>query len=168
MDTYLTILRIIHIFSGIMWVGAGLTFTYIVAPAVRESGPAGGVFMRNVLTKTQFDKLMPTVSLLTVGAGLLLYWEISNGFDADWMGSTGGIVLSIGVLAGLGAFGHGGAVIGRTTGEMKKLGDAIQGQPTPEQATQMAALTEKLNKHSHISAALMVVAVLGMASARYM
>lgn len=166
MDVYLTILRLVHIFSGIIWVGAGLTFTYIVAPAVRESGPAGGVFMRNVLTKTAFDKLMPAVSSLTVIAGLLLYWEISNGFDADWMGSANGMVLSIGVVAGIGAFGHGGAVIGRTTGEIKKLGDAIQGPPTPEQAQQMAALQEKLTKHSHISAILMVIAVVGMAAAR--
>lgn len=168
MDVYLTVLRLIHISAGIIWVGGAVTFTFIVAPAVREAGPAGGVFMRTLLTKTYWSRLMPIVATLTTLAGVLLYYDISNGFDADWMGSTSGIVLSIGALAGLGAYGHGGAVLGRLSDQLKKLGDTIKGAPTPEQASQLAALQAKLQRHSYIAAGIMMVAVLGMAGARYL
>lgn len=170
MDTWMIILRIVHIFAGIFWVGAGFFVLLVVVPAQRKL-QGGPNLMGLIGGNSGFNALMPLSALLTTVAGLVLYYEVSNGFNADWMESDGGIVLSIGSLAGLLAFGHGGAVIGPTSSKLGKLGEEISKQgtpPTPEQIAELNALQAKSVLHVRISVILMIVAVLGMSAARYM
>lgn len=171
MDLYIIILRLIHIFAGIVWVGAGFFMLFVLMPAVCQMGLEGRAFMTSFGKHSRFDMLMPIASLLTTVAGLLLYYEVSDGFNADWMGSDGGIVLSIGVVAGLLAFGHGGAVTGPTSGKLAKLGEQMTARdvpPTEEQISEFQALQRKFVLHGQISMVLLVIAVVGMSAARYM
>jgi uncharacterized membrane protein len=171
MDLYMIVLRLIHIFAGIFWVGSGFFMVFVLAPAARKMGQDGRAFMMGFGKHSRINMLMPMSSLLTTVAGLLLYYEVSDGFNADWMKSDGGIVLSIGVVAGLLAFGHGGAVTGPASGKLAKLGEEISAQggpPTEAQLSQIQALQAKFVLHGQISVLLLVIAVVGMSAARYM
>ncbi len=171
MDILMIILRIIHFFSGIIWVGGAIFMLFFISPTVKSLGPQGGAFMMKMYATTVLDKLFPVVALLTTVSGLWMFWRITDGFgDGDYLSSTPGIVLSIGVLAGISSFLHGGATLGRSTGKMINLGKEIaasEGPPAPELLSQQQELQAYIQKHSQIGFVLMVVAVLGMASARY-
>ncbi len=171
MDAYMVILRIIHIFAGILWVGAGIFYVAVVMPSLRQTGKKAYPLFLAISNNRIGKVLMPATALLTTVAGLLLYERVSGRFDADYMKSTQGIVLSIGVVAGLGAFGHGGAVLGRATEKLVQQITELEGQSEPLSAQQQAevnTLMDYLAKHANISLIMMIVAVLGMASARYM
>lgn len=162
MDVYVVILRNLHIFGGIIWVGFALFTMILLVPAVKNMGTSGHTMMKGFLNNSRFAMALPAASVITTVAGLLLYYEVSDGFNADYMGSTQGIVLSIGVLAGLLAFGHGGAAMGKVTNTYV----AALEKDGPESAT-VAAAFDKLTLHGYISTGLTVIAVIGMATARY-
>lgn len=168
MDAYMVILRLLHIFAGIYWVGAAFLFASAVGPSLRALGPDGTKFSLQFYGHSLFNKLMPLASLITTVSGLLLYYEVSDGFNADWMNSSGGVVLSIGAVAGILAFGHGAGAIGPKSGQYEKIAKEIgTADPTLEQGQQLAELSEYIGKHSMISLVMMIVAVAGMAAARY-
>ena len=42
MDLYLIVLRALHIFAGVFWVGAALMFFFFVEPTTKKLGPQAG------------------------------------------------------------------------------------------------------------------------------
>lgn len=162
----ITVLRIAHIFAGIVWVGVGFTLAMYFKPVFDAAGIDSRKFMRALYTKTAFDKLMPIVSMITTLAGIILYGLIMS-FNSSFASSSQGIVLGIGALAGLAAAGHGGAVLGRRGAEYQSLVKEAGDTPTGAQQQQMVEMEDFLLKHARISMWMMVVAVVGMAGARY-
>ena len=165
MDILMIILRLIHIFAGIFWVGAGLFMAIIIIPAMQNM--RSGQLIQMIMRHSHFDRAMMISALLTTLAGVWLYIRVSDGFNADWMRDPGSMVLSIGAVAGILAFGHGGAALGPATGKFSQLAKEIEGEPTEEQRNNMMALQARIATHSRISLILMIIAVIGMASARY-
>jgi hypothetical protein len=87
------------------------------------------------------------------------------------MGSTAGIVLSIGATAGILAFLHGATMIGPNTGKLSRMMDELdklQGPPSDEQLGRMYRLQRESVLHGRISALLIVVAMSCMISAKYL
>jgi uncharacterized membrane protein len=169
MDTYMVILRLIHIFAGIFWVGSAMFIAGFVMPTVRATQADGTRFMQGMYKHTRLLAAMPVAAILTTAAGVLLYVRVSDHFNSDWITATGGIVLTVGSVAGILAFGHGAATVGRLSGEMAAALREIEGQAaTPDQLAHIQQLGRKLGTHSNISLVLMIIAVVGMASARYM
>jgi uncharacterized membrane protein len=171
MEEYMVVLRLVHIFAGILWVGAAWFMVFLVSPAVRAIGQDGQVFMRGFLKHSRFAMLMPVVSLLTTVSGLLLYYRVSDHFNGDWMHSAAGVVLTIGSVAGLAEFIFGGSVIGPTSQKLADLGSEIEAQggpPSEEQLGRLRTLQSRMGKIEPISTALTIIAVAGMAAARYM
>ncbi len=170
MDLYMILLRLVHIVAGILWVGFAIFMLFFTAPTVRRLEAAGTRFMYLLYTHTPIQLVMPVLALLTTGAGILLYLRASDTFNADWIGSPGGLVLTIGSLAGILAFGHGVAALiplnVRYRAAVEKL-QAQEGPPSAEQVAELQALGAKLGLNSRIGAVLMAIAVIGMASARY-
>lgn len=170
-DTYMLIFRLIHIFAGAFWFGAGVFMVAFMEPTLKHAGAGGQAFMRAFARHTKFGIAMPLSALLTTIAGVALFYRVSDHFNADWMGSTPGIVLSIGATAGILAFLHGATMIGpnnarmsRMIGELEKL----QGPPSDEQMGQLRALQRASLLHGRISALLIVVAMACMISAKYL
>jgi hypothetical protein len=127
--------------------------------------------MQHLVKNARLPAAMGITSLLTTVAGLLLYWRVSGGFSAQWIQSTSGLVLSIGALAGVLAFLVGAFAISPTAGQMGRLGDEIaarQEPPTPELGASMHRLQAKIERLSRFEAVLMLVALVGMAGARYL
>lgn len=168
METYLTIVRLIHIFSAIFWAGSTFFLVGILNPTVQASGPEGGRFMQKLATVGQMSRALGIAAALTVLAGILLYWPITGGLNlAVVFGSR--IGLTIGALAGISAGVVGGMVTGRSSGRLAALGQQVAAQgapPSPAQAAEMAGLQAAISRGSLMTAGLMVIAIFGMAIGR--
>ena len=166
MDLYMIVLRIIHIFAGIAWVGGSMMMTFFIVPTVAALGQDGAKVMRHLLLQTKFAAYFPAAGGLTLLSGLLLYYDVSYKFDSDWTSSSFGTVLTIGSVAGIIAFAH-GMMLGRKTMRMKALILEMGGNPpTPEQGAEIQGIQAFMGKHSPIVLAETLIAVFGMASAR--
>lgn len=169
MDLYMVILRLLHIPAGIVWVGFSLFMMSFAMPAALSMEDRGGRFVRALYNTTPLLRVFPITALVTTVAGVLLYLRVSDNFNANWLTSGAGIVLTIGSLAGLAAFFH-GIGIGRRSEAQKELLNTIAGQPdgpTPAQGAQLAEIGQKQARATMISVVLMVIAVVGMSTARY-
>lgn len=158
MDLYNILLYVVHVFSAFLWFGFAMFQLFILVPAAQQSGNEAGV-LGPIFTKTPVDMVMMVTSILTLLSGLLLFYEVSNQFNADYMGGTNGIILSIGVLAGIGAALHGGATLGPLTAKLKRLLSSEAPEPS-----QLATLRDKIVLHGRISGGMMVIALFTMAS----
>ena len=103
---YITLLRIIHIFSAVTWVGGSIFMASVMGPTVRAAGPEGGRFMMRMASFGQLSKVLTMGALGTVLAGLLLYYPTSGGLNGAWLSSAHGITLTLGALVGIAAFLH--------------------------------------------------------------
>jgi uncharacterized membrane protein/mono/diheme cytochrome c family protein len=169
-DAYMIIFRLIHIFGAIIWFGSSVFLLAFLQPAAAALGPEGQRFMQSLMTNTRFAVVLPLSSLLTVIGGIALYYRISDHFNSDWMNSTSGVVLTIGSVVGLVAFVHSGAVLSRITRQTGALSKEIGQQgtpPTEAQVAQMRRLQAQNRVQGIISVVLMIIAIIGMVSARY-
>ena len=140
--------------------------TFFIGPTVGATAEAGQKFVVHLMNNLKFSSRMSAAAGLSILAGFILY-----GLDARagtaWLRSGMGIGLSIGAGFALIGFVF-GILIGRTTNAMAQLGAQIQGKPTNEQMTQMQAIRKQQATYSNISAAALILAVVFMATARYL
>jgi uncharacterized membrane protein len=166
---YLTVLRIIHIFSAVTWVGGGIFLLSVLTPTVRDAGPDGGRFMLQLSKYGRLGRLLTISSVLTVLAGLLLYYPTSGGLNSGWLKSINGITLTIGAIIGILALLHGAFATGPITRKMEGVAKQIldqKGPPAPELMQQAQALGIKLGSNAGVSVGLAALALLFMAAAQ--
>lgn len=160
MDIVLVLGRLIHIFAAVVWAGSGFFSVMVLLPHLIRMGTDASKFMASLATNRGFAMIFPVSAGLTMLAGLYLYFRPGA---SGVFSSAGWAVLSIGALAGIAAGVHGGAVQGRVTGEyLQKVGS---GTASPAEVT---SLGDKMLLHGRISLILIIVALVGMASARYL
>lgn len=165
MDYLVILLRILHIFGGVAWVGAGWMVVFFIEPAVSALGPEGGKFMNYIATVRRYPVYISAAAGVTLIAGLLLY---GIKWGPVW-NTPRGLTFLIGGIFGIAA-GVVGGMVGGVTGRMMALGGEIAKQgkpPSADQSAQMRALQERLRSLGRISAVLASIALLCMASARY-
>lgn len=170
MDLYLVALRIIHIASGVIWLGGAFFVTLFVEPATKAAGPEGGKFMER-LTATRFPQILTQAAGLAILSGILLYWRDSAGFQVAWMRTSTGLTFAVGGLAALAAFGIGIYVVRPKILRMGAIGKEIATAgrpPSPSQLGEMQALQESAGQLSRLNAYIMVVILLAMSAARYL
>lgn len=164
----ITLLRIIHIVGGVVWVGFGLFLVAIVLPAMQNTGQAGSRFYAGMLKVAPIGRIMGVASLLTTIAGLWLYVRL---YGHSILPTIGGYVLVAGSIAGVLAFGHGLGAMAPATGKQEKAVTAlVEAGNAADDAMQkkVDTLTAKVLLHGRISAGLTVFALVCMASARYL
>jgi hypothetical protein len=159
----MTIIRFIHIFSAIFWVGTTLFMVLFLEPTVKALGPDGGKFMGRLIGGTHFSLAMTVSGALTIIAGFILYGP-TTGWATDLIFGPR-LPLTLGAIAGIAAAVIGSTVQGRTSGQLLALGQEIAAQggpPSPDQAAKMEQLSLVLRQGSRWTAVLMVLAVIGM------
>lgn len=162
-------LRIIHIFSGVFWVGFAFFNMGFLQPTVKATGAEGQKTMQYLTQKTRLLSTVYTTATLTMLSGLVMYGMIS-GFRPAFIRSGYGIVLTTGSIAGIIAWIYAAIVIRDIFNRMRIIGQAIQAQggpPSPEQATQLQALVARLGKVGQVALVFLVIALLGMSIAQY-
>ncbi len=167
MDIVTIILRIIHIFSGVLWVGAAWVGALFLEPTARALGPDGGRFMGYMVTNRRYAIYISVAAVLTLLAGWTLFFMR---YGIAGLSTGPGLTFAIGGILGLIAGGVGGGVVGRASNRLSALGGEIARggkPPTPEQAAELAALQAQLRSGGVWTAILTSLAVLAMAIARY-
>lgn len=162
-------LRLIHIVSGVFWVGGAILLAWFIVPAVRDAGSAGGPVMSQLVQVRRMPIYLMAAAILTVLSGIALFWRDSGGFQGIWMRSGTGAMFGLGGLLGLvsAAIGSGvTAPIGRRLGVIA-AGAQARGGPSAEEAAEMQRLQARLAGVSSLVAVLLLLATAAMATARY-
>jgi uncharacterized membrane protein len=161
------ILRIIHIFSGVFWVGVAFFNIIFLQPAVLATGAEGQKFMRHLMQQTRLTSATYATATLTFLSGLFLYWIIS-GLREGFLSSGYGLVLTIGSIAGTIAWLVVIFPLRKLFTKMAAIGQQLQtqgGPPTPEQTAQMTKLRAQLASFGRGGLILLTIALLAMATA---
>jgi hypothetical protein len=171
MDVLQVVLRILHIATGIFWVGTAWFFFAFVEPTTKAIGPAAGPFMHHIVRQRRVTRAVIGVSTINVVVGLLLYWRASAGLDQAWLRTGTGIGFTFGAICALAAWVLGLWMIGPTIEKLDHTATAIGGAgrpPTPEELGRLGALQDRLHRIGQADVTLLAGAVLGMATARYL
>ncbi|MDX1613493.1 MAG: hypothetical protein R3300_04230 [Candidatus Promineifilaceae bacterium] len=169
MDATMIVLRLIHIFSGVYWLGATFLLVSFVTPTVQATGEEGRAFMQHLAFRTRFTMSLAATGGLTILSGLIM-WVILFGDGRGLFSNPYALTLTIGAVFGLAAFAVGFVFQNRSSREMRKVYEAIQagdGPPQPEQMAEMKRLSERINFGSRLTALLMTGALVGMSIAQY-
>jgi uncharacterized membrane protein len=159
----IVIVRALHIFGGIIWVGFGLMAGMLGMAAQKMQGQERGAIFKALFVYSAYNRVIAIAAVTTTVAGLYLYGRMFDGMRHLYgLTQNASIVLSVGALFGLLAFGHGIALgrLGNKYAELAKNADA-----NPEE---LQALGERIGRNGRISAILMIIAVIGMILPRYM
>jgi uncharacterized membrane protein len=169
------VFRIFHIGAGVAWVGSVYFLVVFVQPTSAAIGPAAAPFMTHLLGVRRLVDRILVLAVITILAGLILYlkdMDAVGGFG-DWIGSSEGLVFTIGALAAIaavaiGAFGTRPAVqqllaVGRQIGQASEGG----GAPPAELTAQVPVLQARTKVLARVSFALLVVAVVAMSTAKF-
>ncbi len=168
MDITMVVLRLVHIFGGVLWVGAGMLMVFVTEPFAKSLGAEGERFLGRLLSQSKYAPFMGLAALLTTLSGVLLYWRDSGGLQAAWIGTGAGAALTIGGVAGIGAWLVGMMMNGRSGMRLAAIAKEMGGNPpTPAQGQEIRALQARIEQGNVWTTALMIVAVIGMAVARY-
>jgi uncharacterized membrane protein len=170
---FMVIFRIVHILAGVAWVGSVFLLVMYIQPSAAAIAPAGAPFMAELLGKRRLVQSIIGMGVVTVVAGLFLYWRDWHTFPSfgDWIGSNFGATLTVGALAALAALSIG---IFATRPNVNRLlalmrqGAASDGPPPPEVVAQIGAIQARLRVLARVSLVLLVIAVLAMSTARYL
>jgi len=155
----ITLLRLLHIVAGLIWVGSAMMLSFYIEPMVRDPAAEGDRFLRALYSRTSFPRLIPLSAVVTTVAGLLLYSLLSY---HEAMSSAMGLILTVGSLFGLLAFGHGYFTVWRQSGRYAQLAGA-----NGAGGEALAQLEAKMRRNGRISMWLALVSLILMAGARY-
>jgi len=168
-QTYIIILRILHIGFGVFWAGTVIFFAFFLAPAIKATGPEGGKVIQQ-LGKSKYPIVIMIAALITITAGILLIGKLSNGFQSSWFTTTYSKVLTTGGALSIIAFILGFTINRPVAARINKIGNDIAkagGPPTNEQMQQLMRLRKKLFTTTNYIAALLILTVIAMSIFRY-
>ena len=165
------VLRILHIASGVFWVGTAWFFFGWIEPTTKAIGPQAGPFMHHVVRNRRVVQFIVSAGAINVAVGLLLYWRASAGLNPAWIGSGTGIGFTLGGLAAIAAWLLGLTVIGPTVERLDEAGTAMATAgrpPTPDELGRFHGLEARLHRAGQADSLLLATAVIFMAASRYL
>lgn len=162
-------LRTVHVLGGAFWFGAALFNILFVVPTVRALGPGGGPFVAHMVQVRKLPLWINGAAWASILSGIWLYGWRSAWFTAPWMHQGAGLIYGAGGIAALVAAALGLTVLGPTAKRLGALGASLQagGAPPPEVQAEAARLQRRMQRAGLAAVALIVLAALCMAVARY-
>lgn len=166
----LMLLRLVHIVVGVFWVGAVAFIAFFLLPTIQSVGAAGEAVMRQLNQIRRMQRWLTAAAVLTILAGLLLYWHDSAGFGSvQWMRSGPGVTFGLGAVLAIAATGFHSVVIAPAARELAPImarADAAGGPPSSDLATGQR-LQARLAWGARTWAVLLLLAAAAMSVARY-
>jgi len=165
------VLRILHIASGVFWVGTAWFFFGWIEPTTKAIGPQAGPFMHHIVRNRRVVQAIVGAGAVNVAIGLILYWRASAGLNTAWIGSGTGIGFTLGGLAAIAAWLLGLTVIGPTVERLDEAGTAMATAgrpPNPDELGRFHALEARLHRAGQGDVVLLATAVIFMAASRYL
>ena len=167
MNLEFILLRILHIVGGTVWAGGAVYVAFILSPNLDRLGPdIRGSVMKAVSRAT--TSLLTGAGTITIFAGIALTLRMRQNFFPTWFNSEWGWAIFTGMVISIAAIGLGG-IVGANVKRLAKLSSEIEGRsPSNEEMTNMSAMSKRISYISKISAVLVIIALITMASARYL
>jgi hypothetical protein len=168
MNPELIILRVIHVLGGLFWVGAGLYNTIFVFPALnRIGGPVPGQVM-GALQQRRLFVVMPIVAALTVLSGARLWWIVGGGWH--YFQHRSGHIFAVSGIFAIVSFIVGMAISRPAGVRAGTLARSAASDETSRNliAGEIAKLQRRAIVSGHVAIALLILAAVGMAVARYL
>lgn len=167
--TTIVLLRLIHILFGVFWVGTAIFVNFILFPALKGD-PATMGKVAGTLTARGMHKWMGIAAVLTLLSGFALVWKMSGGDMGTYARGAGRVFTmagGLGVLAFLA-----GVIFARPAGlKAGQIGQALAAATDPAEKArlqgEMAAIQKKTAFITMTVVVLLLLAVAGMAVARY-
>jgi uncharacterized membrane protein len=166
----LMLMRVLHIGFGVFWVGTLFFTAFFLFPAMRDAGPDGAKVGAQLM-KRNFTNIMPATAILTILAGIWLFYRISGGFNTEYMGTSAGKAYSIGGATAIIALVIGLIWVRPSMIKAMKLGQAAAGGAPADQQRMQAeagALRARAGKANLLIAVLLLITVVTMAIGRYL
>jgi uncharacterized membrane protein len=92
------VLRLLHIVSGVLWVGGAAVLTLFVLPAARDQNNLD--YLRQLIWKHNLPRYLNVTLVLALLSGLLMYGNLVVVTQGAWARTHNGIALGVGgVLA---------------------------------------------------------------------
>lgn len=171
MDSMFSLMRIVHVACGVFWAGTIFFVVWLLEPATRDAGPAGGQVM-GALIRRGYLNILPVMAVLTIVSGGWLYWVVSGGLSSAWGHSPMGTSITVGAFAALLGFALGMIKMRPAGLRMRELsGRLAAAEDDGEKAEimqQMELEKTTIRTNGRFVAVLLFVAVVGMAAARYL
>ena len=169
MDLLFLSARVLHVVLGVFWAGTLVFNAAFLLPAIRDAGPEGAKVAAGLIRRRFLD-ILPIMAAVTVLSGLYLYWRVSGGFAAEYMGSAPGIVYGAGSVAALTALALGVGILRPAMLRAAALTQSAAGLAAKEaeQAlTTAQALRARAGTVARAIAWLLGAAAVAMSLARY-
>jgi uncharacterized membrane protein len=171
-SVFYLVFRFFHVVAGVLWVGSAFLFSAFLGPSVAEVGPSAGPLLTVLVKKRKFPTVIKALSGITVLAGWILWLRDLDlyGSLGDWLGSSFGLVLTIGAVLATVAFVIGLVGIAPNVERLVDLGGEVAAggtPPTPEQGAEMERTSKALEAASKVDLVLLLLAATAMATARY-
>lgn len=170
MTAEVIVLRLIHIMGGIVWVGGMTVMAFFVMPVLTGLGPAAGPVMAG-LNQKKFPVIMPIIALLTILSGLRLMMIDSANFQGAYFQSPVGRTFAMAGGLAILAFLFGIIVVRPVMMKSMALGQQMGAADATQKAKleeEMGSLRKRGATANMIIFVMLLVAALGMATARYM
>jgi uncharacterized membrane protein len=163
-------LRAVHVLATSFWFGVMLMNAAFLLPAVRAAGPAGGAVTRYLVQSRRLPAFINLAVVLALLSGAALFWWVSGGLNTAWLATPHGLACSAGSLLSILAALLGQFVNAPTAARLGRLGAEIQsagGPPAPAAMAEVQQLQSRLASATTLAAALLALAAVAMAVARY-
>ena len=154
MNYMMIILRLVHIFSSVLWVGTTFAMVLFISKTAEAVGKDSAAFMAHFTQKSGLSTWMAAASGLTLLSGLWMYYIVIGPVPDYSIGRD--LALTLGSLAGIIAF-----VMGMRMGGLTRK---MKAEKDPKM---LAALSAKMSSMAASGAILMVIALAGMTLSEY-
>ena len=164
------VLRLVHILSGIMWVGSGVFTGIFLIPALSGSPALMGQVVAG-LQRRRYFVAFPIVAMLTILSGLRLLWIRSAGFSPAYFATGMGRTFAISAVAAFVAFVLSLGVARPAAVRAGRISSVLAAtQEAPERKRLLGQL-DRARRRSAVATAFAIgfgiLAASGMAIARY-
>ena len=157
MDMEMVVMRVLHILAGVIWAGSAIFLAVVLDPRLKALGPD----IQRKVTAALAPSLRIVLdggAAVTILVGILLVFRmdrLDNLFNTNWgLAITAGLVASVlALVSGLAAL--------STTKKLVGAGEDAAGNDDADGLSARATLLAR------ITAALVVIAVVTMAAARF-
>lgn len=169
MQTELFVLRLVHVFGGIFWVGSALFTTFFLIPALSKVGGSTAGQVMSGLQQRRLYIVLPTVAVLTILSGLRLWW-IASGGSMHWLQHRAGHMYAVSGALAIVAFFLSVLVSRPAAMRMATLARSTSSDETSRKliADEIAKLQRRATFSGNIAVGLLVLSAAGMAVARYL
>ncbi|MEA2764524.1 MAG: hypothetical protein QOK07_928 [Gemmatimonadaceae bacterium] len=164
------VLRLVHILSGIVWLGSGVFTGIFLIPALSGAPATMGQVVAG-LQRRRYFVFVPIIATLTILSGLRLLWITSAGFAPGYFATGTGRTFAISAVGAIVAFVLSLGIARPAAVRAGKISASLAGTPDAPERERLLPELDRMRRRSAwaTSAAIGfgIVAASGMAIARY-